>query len=79
MIDTAQYFKDHLGGEITVPEESNSNDMILTLFSLVDSSHLVYKLDQGAEYFAVSRNLHLALFFKVKTVRKATRKGFTSS
>ncbi|OQV23416.1 Eukaryotic translation initiation factor 3 subunit M [Hypsibius exemplaris] len=50
VIDIAQFFKNELRGEITVPEKDNQSDMILTIFSLVESSHLALKVSQESQY-----------------------------
>ena len=47
LIELAEYFKNELKGDIGVPDEDNQSEMILTIFSLVESSHLALKASQG--------------------------------
>ncbi|GAV08464.1 hypothetical protein RvY_18147 [Ramazzottius varieornatus] len=49
LIELAEYFKNELKGDIGVPDEDDQSEMILTIFSLVESSHLALKAPQESQ------------------------------
>lgn len=71
--DIAAYFKDELKGDIVVPEideDQNQSDMILTIFSLVESCHLTNKITQGTKN-KLKLNFHQEMRIWMLTITEA--------